>query len=250
MKIVSLNVERNKHLDTVIPFLQREKPEVLCLMEVMELSVPTIASSLGMHATFAPLTILNGWEEDVRGCVLGTALLTREPHTVLGIPYYHGDGNNLGTLNEKYSDEEAHAAIARPVILAEVHGTISCTVGVIYFTYSTSYTVNGQPDDAQRESLQKLLSILTPYQDLLLCGDFNIPRGTELYDVLCAHFTDTIPLTYESSLDPVLHRKHGLKYVVDYMWTRGAYTVEGVTLHSGISDHCAVVGTVAPASVL
>jgi exonuclease III len=31
MKLININIEGDKHFDTVIPFLEKEKPDVLCL---------------------------------------------------------------------------------------------------------------------------------------------------------------------------------------------------------------------------
>ena len=36
LKLLSLNIERDKHLPKVVVLLKKEKPEVICLQEVQE----------------------------------------------------------------------------------------------------------------------------------------------------------------------------------------------------------------------
>jgi len=34
IKIISLNIERSKHIDRILPFLVREQPDVFCVQEL------------------------------------------------------------------------------------------------------------------------------------------------------------------------------------------------------------------------
>ncbi len=40
MKLISINIEINRHYDTVLNFLKKEKPDVVCLQEVLEDDLP------------------------------------------------------------------------------------------------------------------------------------------------------------------------------------------------------------------
>ncbi len=240
MKIVNINVERNKHLKTVIPFLQKENPETVCFQEIMEKLVFKIASNLNMHVTFVPFAVLDGWEEGVTGDKWGIAVLTKRQHNVFGIHYYQGT-SDIKVFKEEQWTDKSHESISRAVLVVEVHDQDSkIVIGTTHFTY----TPNGEPDNWQRESLKKLLEALTPYKNLILCGDFNIPKNTEMYHEMNKYFIDNIPDKYKTSLDPELHRVRGLEYMVDYLWSRGSFKADDVRLRFGVSDHCAIVGDV------
>jgi endonuclease/exonuclease/phosphatase family metal-dependent hydrolase len=240
MKIINSNIERNKHLHTVIPFLNDEAPDVVCLQEVIESSVQHVASETAMYATFVPFCVLEGWEEGIDGEQFGIAFLSKTPHTIRGIYYYQG-GPNLHVLRKSDSISLMRAHLSRAVLVADVSvdGEVF-TVGTTHFTY----TPDGNSDVFQSEKVEKLLHALRGYADLVLCGDFNIPRGNSLYTRIQSEFTDNIPQKYASSIDPKLHRKEGLELMVDYMWTKGKFKAENVFLRNGVSDHKAVIANI------
>jgi endonuclease/exonuclease/phosphatase family metal-dependent hydrolase len=242
MKVIQLNVERDLHVDTVLPFLREEAADVICLQEVLDRTAEHYALELGMQLTFAPHAILRDWEEGTDGCGWGVALLTKEPHTVLGMHQYQGESDSVPEFSIK--DREDTRAICRSLV--RVAPTIQVSDADTTYTISSvhfTYTKNGQPDVMQEQALERLLELLEPYPDLLLAGDFNIPRGNYVYDQLHDVFVDNIPLDTGSSLDPHLHRAGPLPYMVDYMWTRGSHQLTNVRKVCGVSDHCAFVGT-------
>src|SRR5258708_36372804 len=113
------------------------------------------------------------------------------------------------------------------------------TVANTHFTWAP----NGETSDLQREHFKKLMEILDGVKDLsVLCGDFNAPRGSDIYTKLSQKFTDNIPAEVTSTLDPQLHRVGDKQLVVDGMFTGNGYAAENVQVMCGVSDHCAVVG--------
>lgn len=242
MKIISVNVERNKHLEKVIPFLEGERADVVCLQEVMESAIPLFAQALRCHATFAPMVTLQGWESDAENCVQGVALLSKIPHSPQGIHYYEGTPNNGYVLKKGTPHEELHAIIPRVLLVCACKDSLGLeyTIATTHFTY----TPDGEPDQWQEESLKNLLHFLTPYQNVTLTGDFNIPRPNRLYREVSTNFVDNIPSDIISTIDPELHRKKGLLRAVDYFWTRGSHKATEVIVKQGVSDHCALVGEV------
>lgn len=91
----------------------------------------------------------------------------------------------------------------------------------------------------------RLLLDLLKGEEIVIAGDFNIPRGNEMYQKLQTHFRDNIPTEVESTVDPILHYANKdisgtLKLVVDYIWSTPKYKVENVRVVSGVSDHCAL----------
>jgi exonuclease III len=73
MKLVSINIEWNKHLDTVLPFIRTEVPDVLCLQEV-DFSNLKDFEALGYASTFLPYTLDRFAESSGE---FGIALLTK-----------------------------------------------------------------------------------------------------------------------------------------------------------------------------
>ena len=57
LKLVSLNIEKDRHLDRIVPFLSEQMPDVFCAQEVYESSIPVIAEALsGAEYVYAPMT--------------------------------------------------------------------------------------------------------------------------------------------------------------------------------------------------
>ena len=70
----------------------------------------------------------------------------------------------------------------------------------------------------------------------------------EIFGRLAAQWTDHIPPTYATSLDPALHRAGPLQLMVDGIFATADYGVSEVVLHQGVSDHCAITARVAKGS--
>ena len=49
IRLVSLNIERRKHLNRILPFLQEYKPDVVCMQELFEKDVPYFEQALGIE---------------------------------------------------------------------------------------------------------------------------------------------------------------------------------------------------------
>jgi hypothetical protein len=82
---------------------------------------------------------------------------------------------------------------------------------------------------------------------LVLTGDFNTPRGYELFDALAAKYHDNIPTGTPTTIDGTLHKAGPIPFVVDGFFSSPSYTVSEVVLYDHESDHLAVTGTVAKA---
>lgn len=237
LKLISVNIERSKHLDRVIPFLKQEDADVVCLQEVMEYDLPRFESALGMKSTFVGTTRLSG--EGTPG-VVGIGMLSRLPIRSQAIHHYAGtpgviidsDPTSVATRHET----ENRAVLAYDVENAGERYRIATT----HFTW----TPDGAPNDFQRADMQGLLRILDGLEGFVLCGDFNAPRGGEMFALLASRYADNIPLEYTSSIDGLLHRAGPLPVMVDGLFTTPDYIASDVRLVSGVSDHCAIVATI------
>ena len=117
-------------------------------------------------------------------------------------------------------------------------------------TTNFTWSEHGQPDRYQRQDVRALLDTVLPLGDIVLCGDFNAPRGGEIFSFLAERLKDNIPRRYKTSLDIALHRagkerpEELADKMVDGFFTSHGYRASGVRLERGVSDHCAIVGTV------
>ena len=82
----------------------------------------------------------------------------------------------------------------------------------------------------------------------MLCGDFNAPRGGEIFGLLAQKYKDNVPQKYTTSIDGILHRAGPLPFMVDGLFSTPGYTVSHVEMVCGISDHCALIANVASSS--
>lgn len=96
----------------------------------------------------------------------------------------------------------------------------------------------------QQRLLPKLLETLGSFPELILAGDFNAPRGGEVFGTIAARYKDNIPPEYKTSIDGGLHRAGKLEYMVDGLFTTPQYIASKVRLIDGVSDHMAIVAEI------
>lgn len=245
MKLITLNLEGDRHLDVALPFFARENPDILCLQEVYETDMVRIARDNAMHYAFEAMTLRprGGIEETSQP--FGIGLVSKKEIKRVSAHLYHETVPPLSRFDDS-TPERTNATIRRMVLIGEIEGM---KIGTTHFNWSP----NGVEDEAQLEAFPKLIEALNTYSELLLCGDFNIPRGVNsLYGRLISHFTDCIPLEIIGSVDVSRHRRRDTpliaerisKYMVDYILTRGNYSVSDVRQVCGVSDHCAFVAEI------
>lgn len=233
IKIVSLNIEFNKHFSTVIPFIKKENPDVLLAQEVLEEDLQSLSESFGMQYQYSPMAIIK-FEESEK--VIGIAIFTKHPILENEVAYYYGDPKNLPISDRTDPDKNA-----RPIIIVTIEkdGTKYCLANT-HFTWSPG----GESNTQQKQNLDDMLKILSKFSDFVLCGDFNAPRGREIFDKLTELYIDNIPKNITTTIDKNLHKAGDLQLVVDGLFTTKGYKVENVRVVDGISDHMAIVAIV------
>ena len=248
LKLVSLNIELDRHLDKVLPFLQQERADVICLQEVCEKNFATLERGLHMTGFFVPTCVpdvervvdkraagegrLVVNEELVKKGPEGIALFTGLPVHSTHIDYYH-----------KISEAVPRWSVGQNRVLFSAivdKGGKNYTVGTTHFTW----TPDGKGSPEQERDMKKLLEILARFPGIVFCGDFNAPRGGEMWAKFAEKYADNIPNQYNSSLDPKLHRAGHLDRMVDGLFCTPEYIVSNVRLVEGVSDHKAVVGMI------
>jgi endonuclease/exonuclease/phosphatase family metal-dependent hydrolase len=176
---------------------------------------------------------------------MGVAILSRFPIKNTSVfPYHAPNGDEIIQFNNKPFDM-IRKTTRSSLFTVEVEGETTYRVGTTHFTW----TPDGLPNEHQRADANALLKILEQFPDIVVCGDFNMPRGfNDIYTLFTDRFTDVIPQSYISSLDMTYHRVKDDKeqmavlsgYMVDYVFVSNAYEAKEVKLIQGVSDHCAV----------
>lgn len=228
LKLISLNIELDRHLDRVLPFLQREQADVICLQEVRERNIAALKGGLKMEAIYVPTCIPDvkrvlGEIEKGEGRLIvseamikegpeGIAIFTAFPVRVSRTDWYFGNPTEV----PRWSAGPNRAFLSATL---EKEG-MQYTVGTTHFTW----TPDGKESPAQKRDMKKLLEILSRLPDLVFCGDFNVPRGGEMWARLAERYKDNIPAEYHSSLDPSLHRVGHFERMVDGLFCTPAYS--------------------------
>lgn len=232
LSLVQLNIELDRHLGPVIDFLKKEKPEVACVQELLQSNIPLLEKALDAKCFFAPMC-----RRTVEGVlkIEGMGIFSR-------LPVLH-------SATEPYAGSDLPDASFDHTSLTTKHRTRRyslswCDVekeGVPFRIVTThfTWTPDGAPNEFQRKDIRALTRITDTLGELILCGDFNAPRGGEIFSLLAERFMDNIPLEYTTSLDSSLHRAGPLELMVDGIFSTNAYRVSGVQRHCGVSDHCA-----------
>ena len=239
LKLITLNIETNKHYNTVLPFLDKENPDVICLQEVPE-SFADNLNERGFQTSFAPMCIKNlGGELHS----IGVMIASRLPFTTRS-NYYHGSASDVVSFDNKNHPDTTSFVY----LLADI--VVDGDVYRIATTHAPD-TKDGKEDAFQIVCMNKALELLDVEQSHIICGDFNMPRNyNSIYKNFTEKYQDGIPLIYKSSLDKSKHRLGNKDlnqpifdiYMVDYIFTQSPYEAKDVRLEFGVSDHAAVVG--------
>lgn len=236
LKLISVNIEGHKHLDLVLPFLRTNNPDVVCLQEVHEPDFGMLANVLGMKGRFSPMTLMQLDRKTGPHIPLGIGICTSLPFSDVREQYYYGTRKKLHTFAEHTTTVYSRALTS---LVATKKGT-AYTVGTTHFTW----TANGLADAHQRRDIRALLRTLRQFPEIVFCGDFNAPRGGEIFGELARRYADNIPARYNTSIDGARHYGGPLAYMVDGLFTTPAYHAANVRLVSGVSDHCAIVADI------
>lgn len=241
LKLVSINVERDRHWDTVLPFLKRESPDVVCMQELFLSDVPKVAYP------FHHFVPNSQWvdSEHQKPETVGVCVFSHKPFSNIQSPYYFGDPHRIPVFDPT-SPESIRATWLRGIALVTIDS--QCTIATTHGTW----TPHGEAEAYQLEDIEHLKKILTEAGEHVLCGDFNIPRGKDpVANLLSQGYTDHIPPDYAGSMDMQFHRTRGTAeashvatHMVDYLFTTPQYSARDVRLEGGVSDHMAIVATI------
>ena len=238
MQLISLNLEGKRQLNTALPFLETESADVVCLTEAAQDMQPWLEAR-GYFVTFAPMVYRN---QDGLQFESGVMFASKRAHTA-EIFYYRQPTAEI----VQYDRADKRGTISHPVIFATID---DCHLATTHFTWNP---IGESADENQTTDLAALLAYLHTKPPHLLCGDFNIPRHYNvLYKELIKQYVDTVPASYNSSLDADHHRagkdpdlqKLFTHFMVDFLFTQSPYQVSNVRLQFAISDHAAILADI------
>ncbi len=235
LKLVSLNIEGEKHLDICLPFIVAQQSDVVCLQEVFGVDVEHIAECLGMEYHFVPtmhIASSNKYNIAPRGD-WGAALFTKLPHEPFGQHYYKG----TGTIPEFVEPNSGDRVLLSVEVTKNEQRYVVATT---HFTWSG----NGRVHQDQREDFERLQQVVSTLPPHVLCGDFNSPRGGEMYTRFLQLYQDGLPSTVTTTIDGSLHYAGALELVVDTVFFQAPLVATVTTVVEGVSDHKGLVATV------
>jgi endonuclease/exonuclease/phosphatase family metal-dependent hydrolase len=256
MKVISLNIELNRHFSRNIPFILSENPDVLCVQEIYEKDIDFLKSEIGLeNVIFAPLYYLpyiqhgntdenphqladhiaNGKLDNHKYDLVpvGNAIFTK--HKIVQRETFHYLKQPELQIHNSFDRQNAES---RNMIMADILiDNRKFRVLNTHFTWS----FKGVVTEEQRVDMEVLLEILKPLDQFILCGDFNAPRGTEIFDRLSSVYISNIPENCKTTIDGKYHRAGFLETVVDNIFTTPEYVAKNIKVVDGVSDHMAVV---------
>lgn len=224
-----INIECDRHLTKVWEFLSKQQADVILLQEIFREDVAEFEKRLNMHSKFTGVCHLRC---DRGTLEMGIAIFSKLPITNSNIVYYRGSANNLPCIDNTEPEKMARALLISEV---SVGGLQYCIINT-HFTWSP----NGIPSEKQFIDYKAMMQILDSIPEFVLCGDFNAPRGTAIFDLLAANFKDNMPADIKTTLDRNLHKVGHRDLLVDGIFTTPKYQVHKVNVTSGVSDHCAI----------
>jgi endonuclease/exonuclease/phosphatase family metal-dependent hydrolase len=241
LKLLTLNIEHDRHLERVAQTIATHLPDVVCLQEVFEKDCAKLAAVGDYHVKYAISTLMpEGRKGNTSPRSWGVAVLTRVPVHRQTLAYY-ADDPRIRIFKESNDPR-------RLVLMTEIeHEGRFYRIGTTHFTWSR----DGEAAEEQRADFARLKQVLLPYPHYVLCGDFNSPRGREMF----ARFTDELglldhlPAGIKSTLDPKFHRVPTLELAVDTIFSTPEYRVTEVQVLEGLSDHKGILARIERSAV-
>jgi endonuclease/exonuclease/phosphatase family metal-dependent hydrolase len=243
MKVISLNVECDKHYERIFSFLEQQSPDVICLQEVLEDDFPLIQKTLAMDGVFKSQGYFDSKHDSYKDSIgrsFGIAIFSKKIiHS--GYFYYWGKEENTTLPFESVRHDDL---LSKNYVLVWVDAYDENGNILRCITTHLPVTKEGESSPFQLAVLEPFLQKLETFGDFFVCGDFNAPRGNETFRRVAEKYKDCIPEKYTTSLDQNLHRIPNLQFMVDCFFTTKECLAEDISFHDGVSDHMAIVANV------
>lgn len=237
LKLMTLNMENDRHLDRVRSAIATHLPDIVCLQEALEKDCASLAAVGGYDVKYALSSRITkasatGLHEEYNW---GVAVLTRVPVRRQTVNIYSEDAE-VRVLRDPNDS-------CRVLVVTELmHEGRPYRIATTHFTWSP----DGQPSEPQLADFIRLKRVMSEYPDYVLCGDFNAPRGGELFGKFVHELglIDHLPRDVTSTIDGRFHRAGALELAVDTIFSTTEYRVADVRVLEGLSDHKGILATV------
>lgn len=234
-------MHQDYHLETVTALITERATDVICLQEAQKIFVEELAVRLGYHFLFS-LREFNvsqgvGSELTEEGVAIlwHPSLVLAESHV---IAYREKDLPVVRRPSDNPND------VRRTLLVATLErGEEVFRIGTTHFTW----TSDGSASEEQRGDMRRMLRALESFHDeqgIIFCGDFNAPRGGEIFQMMSDVYTDNLPASIVTTLDQTLHRAAPIFLAVDSIFSTKEYRVCDVEVVDGVSDHMALFAKV------
>lgn len=248
MKLISLNIECNRHTQTVLDFLKKEKADVVCIQELLEEDFEMYKKELSFSGVFQQWNYITSLSKGLFGYKQGIGIFAKNVISSDSVFYIGKKENILKSFDEYLSDEKFQEN--KVLVWAEIKNTNDEIFKFITTHFPLTKArrpypyIEGDSTPDQLEACDLFLDKTSKLGDFVLCGDFNAPRGRETFNRLSKQYKDNIPQEYKTSIDQNLHRVKGLQLMVDGLFTTPSYNASNVKLVDGLSDHMAIVAEI------
>lgn len=234
LKIVTLNCWLANRKKQMMEFLIDERPDVLLLQEfpkrIDENLLSEMEDSLGMKGEFEAMWEIDNWGE------LGLAIFSKGDWKSVEREFYFKNKLTWSEFPKAGEWEFPGLLLAGELEFDKKTLWISTT----HFVWS----LYPQVTEEQKVAGKNLLKTIEKYDRLILGGDFNITRESEIYQMLISQFIDDMPDNVRTTLQPEVHRSRGLELAVDFMFHKGEMNKLEVKVPMvKASDHLPVVVT-------
>lgn len=236
---MSLNIECNLHYQRIFRFIEVHQPEIICMQEVLEEDFEFLKKEFGCEGVFKPVGYVHASYErykNIHTKRYGIAIFSKKI-IASGHFFYWGNEENLRVPFKDFMSERNERR-SYPAVWVD----IEATDGEVYRCVTTHFPVteNGESTPHQLEILPPFFEGLDILKDIIICGDFNAPRGNQTFTELALRYRDVVPKEYLTSIDQNLHRVKGIMLMVDGLFVTKKYTASNVRLIDGLSDHMAI----------
>lgn len=237
MRLMTLNIEGDRHMDLWLPAVKDLNVDVLCLQELFEVDCQTITAMLGLQCiAFATTTRMEQptkYKFNLKGN-WGVGLFSKLPVTEVKQQYYSEDS----TIRVFAEPNDPRRVLVSGKIQS---GEQEYQVATTHFTWSPA----GEAIDLQYQDFERLAVLLQEFPEIILCGDFNAPRGRAIHNLFVEKYRDVVPEFVKTTIDSSLHYSgKELELVVDGIFLSPEYQAEDVQVIDGISDHKGILAEI------
>ncbi len=238
IKLLNLNIHADFHLKNVTDLVDTYTPDVICFQEAEKPFVLELAKRIGYEYQFS-LRTYNEPRDDSQTPIEEGIMIAWHPSLTLTEVHVH----EYNGKNAHYPENDSNDVRRTLLVVTLRKGEDIFRIATTHFTW----TPDGSASDEQRRDMHHMLNALNSYHDshgIIFCGDFNAPRGGEIFAMMSEKYTDNLPPHIVTTLDQRLHRAAPIFHAVDTIFSTKEYSVFNVEVIDGVSDHMALFALV------